>query len=266
MTRAGILVLAFALAVPVAAEPGPISLSLGSVRQAAQQAALSYGFNYVANLAAGADTSIKAGRNWFFRWAPEVDIAAASGNAHSRITARASANWCAFGLTDVAGITTPNTAGVLHDVLGSAGFETTDALDAVAGIAEVGYVPWLPKAVRWIGVGVFLQGGYQRHLFEPDTTGGRVAPPEGAVLRARGRLSAEGRFPKSAKRALGLAVRGESWYDFLDHRLHYSAQGIVRFYLDRDLSVDLAYERNSGAPAFEEGNQFGVGLTFRLPQ
>lgn len=260
--RRAALVLTFAIGSALAA--GPIAVSLGSVRQAAQQAAVAYGFNYIADIAADVDTSLVAGRNWYFRWAPEVDVAAAAGAAHSRITARATANWCAFGVTEIAGIETPNTAGVLHDVYGSAGFETTDALDAVAGVAELGYVPWLPKAVRWMHVGVFLQGGYQGHLLEPDTTGGQAAPPEGGILRARAKLAVEGRFPNTTKRALGLAARGESWYDFLDQRLHYSVQGIVRFYFDRDLSVDLSYERNSGAPAFAEGDQFGLGLTFRL--
>ncbi len=267
MARALLLLFAAGLIAAAGADSlagGPIVISLGSVRSTAQQAALAFGFNYVADVASAARGEMTPGKTSYFKWTPEVEVAAAAGAAHSRIIARADANLCLFGLTSVAGVITPNSAGVIHDLFGSAGFETTDALDAVAGVAEVGYVPWLPKCIRWIKAGVFLQGGYQGRLFEPDTTGGRAAPAEGAVLRARGRLAAEKRLPEVGKRAIGLAVHGESWYDLLDQRLHYSARGAVRFFFTQDLSVDVVYERNSGAPAFEEGHQFGVGLTFRL--
>jgi hypothetical protein len=62
---------------------------------------------------------------------------------------------------------------------------------------------------------------------------------------------------------VGLIGNADVWYDFLNSQIYYTLQSKIRFYLtdNQDKYFDLHYQKGSGAPNFNEGDQFGIGLT-----
>jgi len=247
-----------------ASDPG-LSLTLGTVRLSAQQAGLAYALSYIGDLGDSLQGRFRSYDWGYAKWEPEIDVAMGpAGFGHASLRAAAVACFTPQNEQVVGNDTfvVPDTLGVMHDLLLSGGFETTPELDRLAGVAEFGYVPWLPPDWDWIRFGAFLQAGYQARLAEPDTTGDTVS--QGPLARGRTRLSASGRFPARSSRALGLDSEAECWYDFLDTKLRYSVVVALRLFMDFENSIDITYRRNSGAPAFQQGDQFGLGLTVQL--
>jgi hypothetical protein len=65
---------------------------------------------------------------------------------------------------------------------------------------------------------------------------------------------------------VGLAGKADCWYDFLNGEVYYTIQGKLRFYLtqNKDKFFDFKYQKGSGAPNFNQGDQFGMGLTVTI--
>jgi len=246
------------------AQATPFSVTLGGARTTLQEAALAYAASYLPFLAESVTGHIQPRSFGYTKWEPELSLASGGKDAMNHLIARADFTACFVPDTVIEGIPWPKMDGMMHDILLSGGLETTDQLDVLAIVAELGYVPWFPKDFRWIRTGVFFQAGYQTHLNAPDTTAG--LPQDGTVVRIHGRLRAEERFPKNGPRAFGIAATGDAWYDVMHSQLYYSLQGTLRFFFAKDKSVDVSYERNSGAPTFSTGNQLGLGATFQLGQ
>ncbi len=239
-----------------------LSFTVGGARVSPEQAGLAYGLSYLSELR---DTLLSY-RWGYFRWRPEVDLSGApAGFGH--VSIRASAVACfvhriprPFGDQVIMAV---DTLGVEHDLTLTGGLETTPDLDRVAGLAEIGYSPWLPRGWDWLEFGVYLQGGYLDRLALADT----AAPIEtGPLARGRARLAAALRFPVRSPRPAELSCSAECWYDVLRRRFDYSLGVTASLFVADNWSVDVAYGRNSGAPAFEPGNVFGLGLTLRLKE
>jgi hypothetical protein len=64
---------------------------------------------------------------------------------------------------------------------------------------------------------------------------------------------------------VGLGLKGiaDGWYDFLHGRVYYVVQGKLRLFLteSEDKFFDFQYQKGSGAPNFNRGDQYGIGLT-----
>lgn len=248
------------------ASASPFSVVLGGARTTLKEAAFAYAASYFPDLS-DKSTGLLGTYSWgYIKWEPELSLASGGKDALNHVIARADFTGCIFSTTTIAGIPTPKADGVLHDILLTGGVETTDQLDVLAGVAELGYVPWLPKGLRWVNTGAYLQAGYQSHVNVPDTTGGNPLPQDGTVARVRGLLRAEKRFPETGPRAFGVAANGEAWYDLVHSQFYYALKGTLRFYFAEDKSVDVTYERNSGAPKFSDGGQIGLGLALQFGQ
>ncbi len=66
------------------------------------------------------------------------------------------------------------------------------------------------------------------------------------------------------KIGVNLIPKATGWYDFVNNEFYHTASAIIRFSLDEGRSFDLAYQNGSGAPNFNEGNQFSANLTLQF--
>jgi hypothetical protein len=172
----------------------------------------------------------------------------------------------------------PDTTKMMHAMPVALGLETDRHFDNLNVLAEVGYVPFLLGEGRAYklgvnpAVGVFLQGGYKLYVDDApaDATGGAAdesaEAPDGALLRLKAEGTAQlelARFSQKADDPRGLYVlpRAAVWYDIANSETYCRLEGILRITLAKDRHFDLDYEKGSGAPNFNRGDQFSANLT-----
>jgi len=257
-----------------------VQVEIGAIKTELKQNAINLGLKYIKS----ADSLFKiqdvffAQGNSLFQLTPQFNIKTGSGDAFSSITAKLAGIFMTFRDTTIAGQLTPNTARGFQTFPLSAGLETNNKFNTINGIVEVGWVPWYqtagnnrtPKILKHTKLGLFMQAGYK---FSIDSTGNSAVggetdqskeKPDNAILRTKGSLGIDTQtlFEISVV-GVGLAGNADGWYDFLNGQIYYSVQGRLRFYLsqNKDKFFDFNYQKGSGAPNFNTGDQFGMGLT-----
>jgi len=182
-----------------------------------------------------------------------------------------------FAQTDVGGIQTPRTD-YLWAFPVSFGVETDQDFETISGLAEVGVMPWLqgvlPQALKSLRFGLFVQAGYKFEVDEGDIqavdndAGGNIDQSLEAVddmlLRGKFRLDwSYASYNQESEPGMGfalpLALAG--WRDLANGEWYYSVQATARIKLRQNLVYDLGYAKGSGAPNFNEGDQFSGRLT-----
>ena len=68
-------------------------------------------------------------------------------------------------------------------------------------------------------------------------------------------------FDLSATYRVQVIGRGNVWMDFLNAAEYYRLEGTLRIPLADDKFFDLNWERGSGAPNFNKGDQWSANLT-----
>ena len=118
-------------------------------------------------------------------------------------------------------------------------------------------------------IGFFLQGGFKSRI---DTTGiNNLAGwklDESSEKIGNGLLRTRIDFVIDTKNffsnnssGFGLIGKANYWYDFVNGESYYKIDGRVRFYLTNYKFFDLMYQKGSGAPNFNQGEQFGTSLS-----
>lgn len=262
------------------AQDKPLQLSLGTVRTELKQNAIDFGVKYGQSLDSlfQYQDILFSGKNSLFQLTPEFDVRSGTSDAFSSIDAKLSGLIMFFQNTEVAGLVTPCTDCYMHLMPVSIGVETNNTFTVVNGILEVGYVPWyqspmmkkIPQWMKHSKIGVFFQAGYK---FNTDTSrvstnGGQVDESKEAlgegILRLKGSVAIDTKslFDIGGV-GLGLWGSADGWYDFLNNEIYYRFQGTLRFFLtqNKDKYFNINYQKGSGAPNFNQGDQFGMGLT-----
>lgn len=262
------------------AQDKPLELSLGTIKTELKQNAIDFGIRYVKSI----DSLFKeqdimfAGRNSLFQATPEFNVQSGTNDAFSSIDVKMTGLLMFFRTTEVSGIKTPCTKCYMHLLPVSIGLESNNTFTTLNGIFEFGYVPWyqspmmkdIPSWIKHTKIGVFLQAGYK---FNIDSTG--VNAVGGQVDESKEQLNSEifrtkGSFAIDTKSlfelngvGVGLVGSSDVWYDFLNSEVYYTISGKARFYLtqNKDKFFDLKYQKGSGAPNFNQGDQFGIVLT-----
>ena len=252
----------------------PVSLSIGAIRTEADRPAI--------RIAVHADKPISANdlqgnfRNGLIYLAPEIRIETGEADAFNAIITKVTGSVLFFTTTEVGGIETPNTR-FFHAIPISIGAETERRFENINVLAETGYVPWfqgsVPGQLKKLRLGVFLQGGYKLPL-EDITEGGVPAEPSGsldesaedpktALLRAKasGRFSPELIVWEATGLAIGVRTDGDVWYDIANAEFYSRFEGAFRIRFGKDRYVEFIYQKGSGAPNFNSGQQFGTALT-----
>jgi len=158
----------------------------------------------------------------------------------------------------------------------SLGFESNAQFDEMNLLAEVGYVPFhLSKMPTYSlgfnpSVGVFLQAGHKFKLHDASASpsGGAAdeseEQPNSSLLRLKGTARANIAVSKG-KGAVSLVPEATGWYDIANSAFYYQIKAVLSCALSESTNLDIwKYERGSGAPNFNKGDQFSSGLTIQF--
>lgn len=254
-----------------------LKVSVGAGKTDLRDNAITIGISYLKSFDSiwKQQSYLIAGKNSFFLISPEAQIQTGNQDAFSSITLKATGLLMTFKTTTVSGVVTPNTHGTFNTFPISIGVETNNLFNAINAIAEAGWVPWYQSATNstpdWIKrtkFGLFLQAGYK---FYVDTTGKTAIGGEvdesleaikSAIFRAKGSFGIDTKsIIKVNGLDIGLVGTADVWYDIANGEIYHRVDGRGRFYISVDNYIDLIYQKGSGAPNFNQGDQFGVGLT-----
>lgn len=207
---------------------------------------------------------------------PDVFLNFSEGPQFNSVVLRFTGNYIAFSTVEVAGAITPDSSKTLHVFPISLGLEADQSFDNASLIAEAGYVPYRLSPIGdsdfRLGVnprvGIFAQAGYKFGLNnETDVGNGADESSEvGDSEIARLKFSASVEVPlfevgKANPVSFDLLASADLWYDFVNDEIYNHEEVILRVGLNEDQSLDFKYENGSGAPNFNQGDQFGVFLS-----
>jgi len=213
--------------------------------------------------------------SWIGSFAPDVEVRTGGNDTFDSFIAKFSGFMFSAPTRD--GTELIDLSGFLHVIPLSAGFETGRNFDDVAALVEVGWVPIgsrQPDRERFgfaeeRRFGIFLQGGYKfdnnSDELEVENEGGNAnesfEETESAVVRVKATLAYGVTLGN-----VSLIPVATGWYDIANSELYYRIEMPLRIHLSSDgkYALEFKYEKGSGAPAFNEGEQFGVGLAFTL--
>ncbi|MCY1718877.1 hypothetical protein OU798_00895 [Prolixibacteraceae bacterium Z1-6] len=262
------------------AQEKPLQLSLGTIKTVLKENAIDFGIKYLQSYDSlfQQQDILFAGKNNLFQFSPEFNVQSGTGDAFSSVNLKLTGLLMFFQTTEISEVITPCTNCYMHLLPVSAGIETNNTFTVVNGIFEAGYVPWyqspmMTKVPDWLKhtkAGIFVQAGYK---FSRDTSivesqGGQA--DESAEMEDDGILRLKGSFTIDTKSiftisGVGIGIFGSAngWYDLLNNEVYYRLEGTMRFFLSasHDKSFNLNYQKGSGAPNFNQGDQFGMGLT-----
>lgn len=265
--------------ITVQVSANPIELSLGTVKTDLKQNAINFGLSYLMSIDSLLEINdfLLTGDKSLLLITPNIDIKSGTGDAFSSISVMLTGLPMFFDTTNVNGIIVPNTSKTFHTFPFSIGIETNNKFNIINGIAEIGWVPWyqttgnnLPQILKMTKFGLFLQGGYK---FFIDSTGNSSVGGEidqssektdNAICRAKGSFGIDTKsILKFSGSSLGLVGNADLWYDFLNSKVYYTIQGKFRLYLteNQERYFDFLYQKGSGVPNFNQGEQYGIGLT-----
>lgn len=280
-----------ATTLPTLGEDGPLGLSLGTVKTEAEKSGMRLAVKYAEVLSqerfiANYNKDSGAGSLWDI--SPDITIETGDEDTFSSVQAKLTANYMRFDT-----VAAPGGKGRLPDMDKlvnvfplSAGFETERNFRNVAGLLEVGYVPYMDigrendRYVLGVNpvIGIFLQGGYKAEVDSDSSTNAAPAASgstdnseeetDEAIARVKLSAAAVVDLFSFSGRSKTVALVGEAnlWYDALNEETYDREVGAIRLFLteDRSRSFDLKYEHGAGAPTFNSGEQFSanINMTF----
>jgi hypothetical protein len=264
------------------------SLSIGTLRTEAARAAIRLAVKYAKeyeSIFVVADTShLRPGsRTWFFDASPQVEMLTGDEDSFQGVVAKLTGNLVnarVIKLLDertrdpLPGFVIDRDTGIIAVLPTSIGVESDGGFRTVNALGEVGLVPLFPKQFQrphlQYRLGVFLQAGYK---FGVDSISDSAATqgggtdeskeePESGLFRSRARGHLDVGVPfKPLQGNIRLLGDGSVWYDFLNSETYYRLEATFRLPLDQERHFDFKFERGSGAPNFNTGEQFSANLT-----
>jgi len=264
------------------AQQTPFRTSIGYAKTEAEKQALDFVLKYEEVISGG----FYPLKNGTISYTPDIDLKLGSGDAFNGIVAKYT------GLMQFSKSTTlPDGTPVLqfdkfiHVLPFSLGIETDKTFNNINGIFEFGYVPYyrnltqgenfknksvfIKTLLRDSRVGGFIQVGYKFSVIDSIQvmdSGGDVDEsaenPDDAIFRLKMRVEYVPTLVLSDN-GFGVGVKGSAttWFDMLNNETYYNILGAFSILINSKTSIDFSYEKGSGAPNFNEGEQYGVGLT-----
>jgi len=254
-----------------------LGIELGTKRTELGKTALTFGISYLQSLDSifGGQELFVAGKNSFFVVTPELDVVSGTEDAFSSIIVKASGLWNVFKTHTVAGLEAPDYNKTFHSFPISLGAESNSQFNNINGILEVGWIPFYqsyarntPEFIKRSRFGIFMQAGY-KFISDSSGVGGQenesAEPEKKGIARARGFFSMDtDAFLTVGALKIGLVGTAEGWLDLANSEQYYRLDGRMRIYLTPDQYFDLIWQRGASAPLFNQAEQIGVGLTFKL--
>lgn len=259
----------------------PLDISFGTVRTEAEKAALGILVSYIKKideeyLFTSADPkNAKPGSGWLFDISPEVEIQIGEEDAFNGLIAKFTGNYIRFETTKIGDYYTPCSDCFFHAFPLSFGFESDRNFENVSSLLELGYVPFYLKNKWKLGlkskIGLFVQAGYKFEIEDnPEVKEGGSVPeteeePDSEILRFK--LDAGTQINlfsySKGKQSVSLVPRVRLWSDMANSEIYHKYEATLKFSLGKDKSFDLKYEDGSGAPNFNEGEQFSANISIK---
>lgn len=269
------------------AEDTPLDLSIKTILTDFKSEAISLGIDYARSLDSLFQTKdiLLAQKKSLFQLTPGINVQTGTEDAFSSIQLKLSGIFMTFQTTYVGNSVTPNLNKGFQTFPISLGVETSNRFNTLNTLAEVGWVPWFKKKpngntlnpFRTVRAGIFVQSGYK---FRLDSLAS-ICPndsmnlcngaadesfedPNSFLLRSKASLKINTQnLVTMGNVGLGLSGVANGWYDIKNNAWYYQAEAALRMYFNRknDKYFDIAYQKGSGAPNFNTGGQFGMGLT-----
>lgn len=175
----------------------------------------------------------------------------------------------------------PNTKARINVFPFSIGIEADRNFNTPAVLAELGWTPIgsrkpidpndLAHSERFgldpmRSLGIFAQLGYkfnnESNPAGSPAQGGNVdqsaEKPNEAIARIKGEL----KYGLALSNSLSVTPKAIGWYDIKNGETYYKIEALMRIIFVKDkYALDFKYEKGSGPPNFNEGDQFSTGLT-----
>jgi len=267
----------------------PLDISIKTILTDFQNEAISLGIDYARSLDSLFQVKdiLLAQDKSLFQLTPGISVQTGTEDAFSSIQLKLSGIFMTFSTTYVSNQVTPDLNKGFQTFPISLGVETSNKFNTLNTIVEAGWVPWFKKnpngntlnPFRTIQLGLFVQSGY-KFDFVKDTLAitcpmdalnicngaadESKEAPSSFLLRSKASLKIDTQNLVSLGNVgLGLSGVAHGWYDIKNNAWYYRAEAAIRLYFNRknDKYFDIAYQKGSGAPNFNRGNQFGMGLT-----
>lgn len=256
-----------------------LQLRFGTLKTDNKQTAISVGISYVRSLDSiwNSKELYIAGKHSIFTVSPQIKIETGTQDAFSSIEGKLTGLFMNFKTIklDKSSVVIPDVSKTIQTFPISVGFESNNTFSTINAITEVGWVPWYqsevgsaPDILKYSKFGLFLQGGYkfrgdsaatQAYGGNKDQSAEKV---NNALLRTKGSLSIDTKkLVNISGLNMGLVGNADVWYDFVNAKFYHKIEAVGRFYLGDGQFFDLMYSKGSGAPNFNVGDQYGVGLT-----
>jgi len=270
-------------------EDTPLNLSIKTILTDFQNEAISLGIDYARSLDSlfQIQDILLAQDKSLFQLTPGISVQTGTEDAFSSIQLKLSGIFMTFKTTYVGNQITPDLNKGFQTFPISLGIETSNRFNTLNTLAEVGWVPWFKKKpdgnvlnpFRTIRVGLFVQSGYKFDLVKDSlaitcpmdslnrcngSADESMEAPNSVLLRGKGSLKIDTQnLVTIGNIGLGLSGVAHGWYDIKNNAWYYRAEAALRMYFNRknDKYFDIAYQKGSGAPNFNSGSQFGMGLT-----
>jgi hypothetical protein len=255
---------------PAVAQDGRISL--GTLRTDAKVHAVRIAVDYLSNLgplfASSEAPKDSNSTGWWLLVRPQAQMLTGNEDAFQGVVVKLTGNVARFHAKELA----PKVWVMDYDRTWfafpiSAGLESDGSFHSVNGLVEAGVVPIFRgqfKSQSHYQVGLFLQTGYKFSRSENEVGGSDDESEEGAE-DALARFRADGKldFPVTVANQVTLRMKGtgSGWFDMVNAAWYYRLEAGLGVPLGKDKSFDFTFERGSGAPNFNEGDQFSGNLT-----
>lgn len=254
-----------------------LNLDISASKTDQKNNAISIGLTYLKSLDSlyGNQEFFVPGKHSFFMITPELDIRTGTADAYSSIVLKATGLFNVFKTTEIAGLIGPDYNKTFHTFPISIGVETNNQFNNTNGILEAGWIPYYqsygrssPDWIKRTNFGVFLQAGYKFN-YDSSGVGGQVNEseelPKKGILRVRGSFGVDtDRFVKIRGLDIGLVGTADGWGDLINSAFYHKLEGRVRVYLSEATAFDFIFTSGSGAPLFNEAEQYGVGVRLKL--
>ena len=268
-----------------------VTLSVGGVSTSARQGAIDLGLKLFESYESVLNKpQVAAGHKWYMYAMPQAEIRYGSGDMFNGFVAKATGIIMFYDTTTVVGV-----SGVLDPskmrwiVPYSVGLETNKDFKNYNVIGEIGLVPFYKTIAAHLGVtnktllqlsnqsnfGIYFQGGSKvGSLGTADTlTNQGVGDASQSLekidsgiarLKLMANLNPVLLKPIKGNFNLNLRFQATYWYDFINSGHYYRVEAKAGIQILKNIAFEFGYEKGSGAPNFNTGDQFGGNLKVKL--
>jgi len=246
------------------AEKAITEFSVAAVKTELDKAAVGYAIRHKPG-----DDIYLASRNGFVDATPDIEIRTGGDDTFDGITAKLMGHNTFMSEVPFGDGTRTCSECRFHVMPFGVGIETDRNLENVSLLGEVGYFAvgraraGKPRyGLNGPRAGIFLQAGYKFDSEDGTADVGGAADesdeePDSELLRVKADVRGTFGNPDSYFTFIPAA---RVWYDLANSETYYSIEAAVRLHVLEGKPFEFKYEKGSGAPNFNDGEQFSAGL------